>query len=207
MTAEMGKTLGLILAGGASKRFGTNKALADLGGRPIVAHVAARAALQVDRLVLNAADDAAATGLTVVPDLTPGEGPLGGWLSGLTWAKEHGFPLVATFACDTPQFPADIVARLEAAIGDGADCAMARHNDQVHHTFALVRTACLDRLEEAYGAGMRRLRAVGSVLRCALPDFSDCHDGPGGDAFFNINTQDDLDLFRVWMQDHGRDLQ
>lgn len=201
-----GPVLGVILAAGASKRFGANKALADLNGRPIIAHVAARAAAQVDQLVLNAASDGAVTGLTLVPDLAPGEGPFSGWLAGLHWAAARGFPLVATFACDTPRFPPDTVARLKAALVDGADCAMARHDNQVHHTFALLRTSCLDRLEEAYASGMRRLRAVGSVLRCALPDFSDCRNGPDGDAFFNINTPNDHNLFQVWLQGHERDL-
>lgn len=202
MMGEDGETLGVILAGGASKRFGSNKALVDLDGRPIVAHVAACAAPQVDLLVLNAADDAAATGLTIVRDVAPGEGPLGGWLAGLTWAKARGFPLMAAFACDTPHFPSDTVARLKAAMADGADCAMARHDGNVHHTFALVRTSCFDRIAEAYAGGMRRLRAIGGIMRCALPDFSDCRDGPNGDAFFNINTPDDLALFKGWWQDH-----
>jgi molybdopterin-guanine dinucleotide biosynthesis protein A len=195
-----GGTLGVILAGGASKRFGTNKALAALDGRALVTHVAARAAPQVDRLVLNAADDSAQTGLTVVPDLTAGEGPLAGWIAGLRWAKAEGFALMATFACDTPHFPADTVSRLQAAI-TGVDCAMARHDGQVHHTFALVRTSALSRIEEAYAGGMRRLRAVGGILSCALPDFSDNRDGPDGDAFFNINTRDDLAVFEGW---HGQ---
>lgn len=206
MAGDHHRTLGLILAGGASKRFGTNKALAELDGRPIITHVAERAVPQVDMLVLNAADDGAAIGLSVVPDRNPGQGPLGGWLSGLYWAKERGYPLMATFACDTPHFPADTVKRLEAAIAGGVDCAMARHDDQVHHTFALVRTTCLDRLQEAYAGGMRRLRAVGGILTCALPDFSDCRDGPNGDAFFNINTRDDLALFESWWKAHGREL-
>lgn len=201
-----GETLGLILAGGASKRFGTNKALVHLDGRPIVAHVVQRAAPQVDGLVLNAAEDDAATGLPVVPDLAPGEGPLGGWLAGLAYAKQQGFSLMATFACDTPHFPADTVARLKSAIAGGADCAMARHDDQVHHTFAVLRTTSLDRLQEAYAAGTRRLRAVGKVLCCVLRDFSDCREGPNGDAFFNINTREDLVLFESWWNEHGRDL-
>jgi molybdopterin-guanine dinucleotide biosynthesis protein A len=204
--AGAGATLGVILAGGASKRFGSNKALAALNGRAIVAHVAARAAPQVDLLVLNAADDGARTGLPVVPDLTAGEGPLSGWIAGLRQAKADGFSLMATFACDTPHFPADTTNRLRVAIAGGVDCAMARHDGQVHHTFALVRTAALSRIEEAYAGGMRRLRAVGGILSCALPDFSDCRDGPNGDAFFNINTQEDLAVFGAWWRDHGHDL-
>lgn len=199
------RIFGVILAGGASKRFGANKALAMLGGRPIIAHVIDRAAPQVDALVLNAPEDFAGTGLSIVADAKTGEGPLAGWLAGLTWAKANGYALMATFPCDTPHFPIDTVERLTAAIRGGVDCAMARHDGQVHHTFAVVRTSRLERVREAYGTGMRRLRAVGGILTCALPDFSERRDGPDGDAFFNINTRDDLAAFETWQQ-HGRDL-
>ena len=56
------KTAGVVLAGGRSARMGFDKALAPLAGRPLVAHVAARFAPQVDALFLNANGDAARFG-------------------------------------------------------------------------------------------------------------------------------------------------
>jgi molybdopterin-guanine dinucleotide biosynthesis protein A len=122
---------------------------------------------------------------------------------GLRFAKEHGFDFVATFACDTPFFPHDTVARLHLALSDGADCAMPRRNGQVHHTFALVRTTSLDRVDEAFASGMRAIKALGHVLRCAFADFSDNRDGPGGEVFFNINQPDDLIVAERWLAERG----
>ena len=45
---------GVVLAGGQSTRMGGgDKCLRDLGGKPILAHILARAAPQVSALVLN----------------------------------------------------------------------------------------------------------------------------------------------------------
>lgn len=196
------RTLGLILAGGRARRFGSDKALAALDGTPLVAHVAARARGQVDTLVLNAAVDAAGTGLLLLPDSTAGEGPLSGWLTGLRYAEAHGFDHLATFACDTPFFPQDTVSRLYHVLAD-ADAAMPQSNGQVHHTFALVRTDSRHRMEEAFAAGVRAVKALGAVLRLTYADFSDRIDGPGGDMFFNINQPSDLVMAERWLTEHG----
>ena len=67
---------GVILAGGRATRMGGgDKCLLPLGGRPILAHVIARLAPQVDALALNANGDPArfaAFGLPVLPDSVAG---------------------------------------------------------------------------------------------------------------------------------------
>ena len=192
------RVLGLILAGGRARRFGSDKALALLGGKPLVTHVAARARGQVDTLALNAAADTAGTGLLLLPDHAVGEGPLSGWLAGLRYAETHGFDHLATFACDTPFFPENTVARLCQAL-EQADCAVPQCGGQIHRTFALVRTASRQRVEEAFASGVRAVKALGTVLRCGYADFSNRTDGPGGDAFFNINQPEDLLTAERWL--------
>lgn len=199
---NVARTLGLILAGGHSRRFGSDKTRAVLGGKPIVAHVSARAQPQVDQLVLNAAADPAGTGLPMLPDRNSGEGPLSGWLVGLQFAEAHGFDYLATFACDTPFFPQDTVARLHRTLS-GADCAIPMCGGHIHHTFTLVRTASRQRVEEAFATGARAIKALSGVLRCTYADFSDCKDGPCGDAFFNINQLDDLIKAEHWLAGRG----
>ena len=52
------RILGVILAGGQSRRMGGgDKSLTDLGGQPLLAHVIARFAPQVATLILNANGD------------------------------------------------------------------------------------------------------------------------------------------------------
>ena len=86
---------GIVLAGGRATRMGGgDKALRPLGGQPVLAHVIARLAPQVQALALSANGDPArfaAFGLPVLADSLPGfPGPLAGVLAGLDWAAGRG---------------------------------------------------------------------------------------------------------------------
>ena len=136
---------GLILAGGLARRMdGRDKALVEIGGRPLLAHVMARLAPQVAGLALNANGDAArfaAFHLPVVADDVPGfAGPLAGVLAGLDWlARERpGATHAASVAADTPFLPTDLVARLaEARVAAGARVAVAASGGRRHPVIAL----------------------------------------------------------------------
>lgn len=196
---EPGKTLGLILAGGASRRFGADKRLAMLGGTSLIMRVAERALPQTDLLAINAPCLPQGLSLPLITDDAAGEGPLAGVLAGLRWSREHGFGGLAVFPCDTPFFPADMVARLRASLPAEADFAMARSGPQIQPAFALIRVAALDLLERAYSAGLRSMKGLSAVLRGGFADFSDCRDGPGGECFFNINSPDDLSRAQAYL--------
>jgi molybdopterin-guanine dinucleotide biosynthesis protein A len=116
--------LGVILAGGASSRFGAPKALAKVGGRPIVERVrdALAAAAGEVVLVANAPELFAHLALPQRADAVPGAGPLGGVLTALRWARERGDEGVLCVACDMPFVPAELLRDLaeRARAGDAA---------------------------------------------------------------------------------------
>lgn len=86
--------LGAMLAGGRSRRFGSDKALADIGGKPMIAHVVDALAPQVDSLVIRGRDW---PGLARIGD-RPGDGlgPLGG---GVNAALHRARGMTACCAC------------------------------------------------------------------------------------------------------------
>src|SRR5437660_12244134 len=107
-------TLGLLLAGGLSRRMGGgDKALRPLGGQTLLDHVIDRIRPQVAALVLNANGDPARFarfGLPVVPDSIPDfAGPLAGILAGLDWTAVNrpDCAYVASVATDAPFLPGD----------------------------------------------------------------------------------------------------
>lgn len=199
-----GDILGVILAGGQSRRFGSDKAAAQLGGRRLIERVVAKAGRQTAALVVSGRDYG--LGLPVIPDTVPGQGPLAGVLSALEWAKAAGFSATATFSCDAPFFPPDLVARLAEGVRSGKTCSVVRSGGLRHPIFAVWRTSARDRLRHAYDAGIRALKAAQDEVEAAEISFP-AGPGPGGDMFFNINSRDDLVLAQTWLgEQEARDL-
>lgn len=101
------RLLGAILAGGASRRFGSDKAAALLGGKALIDHVVDRLAPQVAAVVVVGRDH---PGLVSLPDRPCGGlGPLGGLAAALAYAAAGGFDAVVTSGCDLPDLPDDLV--------------------------------------------------------------------------------------------------
>ena len=194
---------GVLLAGGLSRRMGGgDKCLRDLGGRPILARIVERAAPQVGALVLNANGDAARFadfGLPVAADVVEGyAGPLAGVLTGMDWAADNvpGARWLASFACDAPFLPGDMVARMAAAVeAAGADMACAVTHGRTHPVFGLWPVALRDDLRRAMvEEEMRKVdrwTAGYKLVEVAFPDL----DTPKGplDPFFNTNRPEDLE--------------
>ena len=190
--------LGVILAGGASRRYGHDKAMARLGGITMVERVASQVSGQVSILVASGAGRQGLN-LHVIPDAVPHGGPLPALLSILTWANERKLDLVATFSCDTPFLPSDLVIRLRRALEPDCDCAVALHGGAAHPTCALWKTSSLPKIQAAFESGIRSLHGALAHLKTCSADFSDLGDGPGGDPFFNINSQSDMAEAQAWI--------
>ncbi len=195
------RVCGVLLAGGQSRRMGGgDKCLRPLGARPILAHVVERAKPQVAELVLNANGDPArfdGFGLPVASDVVGDvdggfAGPLAGVLTGLEWAKRHAPACrwLASFACDAPFLPRDLVARLLAAVErEGAELACAASGGRDHPVFGLWPVALEEDLRRAMSEeGVRKVDIWTGRFRLARVEWPV---GPR-DPFFNTNRPDDL---------------
>jgi molybdopterin-guanine dinucleotide biosynthesis protein MobB len=114
LEAPQGLTLGAVLAGGESRRFGGMKALAPFRGEPM-ARRAFRLLNEVcPEVVLvtgHPAIMALAPGATI-PDRIPGLGPLGGLHAALHEAESRGLTGVLLLACDMPAVPPSLMRRI-----------------------------------------------------------------------------------------------
>jgi molybdopterin-guanine dinucleotide biosynthesis protein A len=184
--------VGLVIAGGRSVRFGGEKAVALLDGRPLLQWAAERLKSVCADVAINvragteAESVAQALGLPTLYD-APGDaaGPLAGVKAGLLWAEQHGARALAVSPCDAPLLPDDLYARLVASAGDGA--AMAETAEGRQPLCALWPIAALPIVCEALAGG-------------AHPPTWQLLEGLGAkkvlferpEAFANVNTREDL---------------
>lgn len=102
------KTLGAVLAGGRSSRFGSDKALAMLDGRTLLDHALAALRPHCDAVVI--------VGRGEVADWPRADmGPLGGLAGALIHAANQGLDQVLTAPVDCVRLPDDLRALLEPA--------------------------------------------------------------------------------------------
>ena len=186
------RIFGIILAGGQSRRMGTDKALAPLAGRSLLSHVLARFEPQVETLALSANGDPARFahyGLPVLPDAATSHGPLSGILAALRWAAPLGATAVVSVPVDGPFLPPDLVPRLCLAAGATAP-ALAASPNGLHPTYAIWPVSLAPALADFLASG----------AKARVRDFAQAHGAqtaafPDDLAFANANTQDDLARF------------
>lgn len=193
--------VGVVLAGGRSQRMGGgDKALRDLGGRTMLAHIIAMLTPQVGRVIVNANGDPArfaTLGLPVVADAAQNyAGPLAGILAGLRWASVNARQVrrIVTVPGDSPFIPSDLVARLVAASdAAGGAIAVAQSAGVLHHVTALWPVELEDALAAAVDQGERQVGNWAARQGIVAVPFDPVRiGGRPVDPFFNINTPEDL---------------
>ena len=175
---------------------GRDKALLTIAGKPLLRHVIETVEPQVGSLVLNTNGDPkqyAKFGIPIAGDVVEGfAGPLAGVLTGLEWARDNvpGCRWVASFACDAPLIPADLVSCLLAATDDeGADMACAHSAGRDHPVFGLWPIRLAGELRHAVvEEGLRKVDSWTGRYRLARAGFA----ASPVDPFFNINRPEDL---------------
>jgi len=187
-----GSIVGLVLAGGRSVRFGGEKAVALLDGRPLLEWAADRLRSVCTQVAINvrAGSQAEAVaegkGLPTLHD-EPGDalGPLAGVKVGLIWAQAQGARLLAVSPCDAPLLPDGLYVRLLAQADGGS--AMAETRDGRQPLCAIWPVASLPDVRAALRDGAhpptwQMLERIGA--RKVLFDRPE--------EFANINTREDL---------------
>lgn len=187
--------LGAVLAGGRSRRYGSDKAFAELDGVRLIERAARALRPAAHRIVVIANDvgSHAAGDLPVRPDLVPGIGPLGGLHTAVTWAAEEDLAGVVVVATDMPFVPASLVVDLAARLEPGVAVVPASHGPRGFEPLcAAYAVECLPAIRAAVERGDRAVISFFTAVEVrvvALAEVS-AHGEPET-MFFNVNRPED----------------
>ena len=183
---------GVILAGGRGRRLGgCDKGLVTVQGHPLVEHVIAALAPQVNGIVINANRNRSLYeryGYPVIDDFLPDyPGPLAGILAGLHHVRGD----IVVVPCDALSLPPDLVVRLRQALAQAkADVSCAHDGKRLQPLYALLKRTLNVSLEQYLRMGRYKVEDWMREQRYAIADFSDVPQG-----FCNLNTVEDLQAF------------
>ncbi len=171
---------GVVLAGGRSSRFGSDKLVATYRGMPLLHHAVLRlievTAEVVVVLAPEAAEPALPPGLPVrlVRDAVEGEGPLQGALAGLT-AVERDLAVIA--GGDMPELAtAVLIEMLRVAAAAPVEAVALQDGSGFRPLPIVVRVAPAREAAHALlHAGERKLRSLPEGLRTAVIDEATWH--------------------------------
>lgn len=188
----------MILAGGAGRRIGSEKAFLPFFGRTMIERTAEIVGEVVDEVVVVARDEEQRERLKdLVPqarltcDPVRGLGPVAGLVAGMTEARGE---LSLAVGCDLPFLNPEVLELL-FDLARGYDATIpAKEGGLIEPLHAVYRTDSMARAcEAALKAGQRRIRAPleGLRVRCVSVELLRSID-PELLSLFNLNTEEDL---------------
>jgi molybdenum cofactor guanylyltransferase len=193
---------GYVLAGGASSRFGEDKALVKMGGVAMLeCMIELLFKITEDVIIVGPSKRRYEEfGIEIVADRWPGEGPLGGIITALELTARSparcNWNLI--ISCDMPFLTEEwlrfLVQRAETSV---ADVVLPRSTSGPEPLCACWRTSAVETLRPAFERGVRKVMESVKLLNAEMLDEKDWKRfDSAGRLFWNMNTQSDYDEAR-----------
>lgn len=187
---------GVLLAGGASRRMGRDKASLQLGGEPLLPLLvetlssACSGGVIVVRRNESQELPSLPPAVRVVDDLLPEHAALGGLYTGLALAPT---PFVFVAGCDMPLLDSDLIRWLSCQSPAAADVLLPVCGGHPQPLHAIYSHHCLAAIKEALLSGEFRMDGWhGSVRVQRLDESHWAAVDPSGASFRNANTPEEL---------------
>ena len=184
--------LGVILAGGKSKRFGEDKTKVKLNGKTLIEHTLEKIKSKFNTVIIVSNNEIVKNYITIKDCIDGQLGPLVGVLSAMKWIKKNNYSQkwIITFPCDTPFFDISIIDKfIEASELNDSLLYFAKSEKKRHNIFGLwslklIKTLETDIVKNNHRKVEKWANKIGvKTINITFKEI---------DPFFNINTKEDL---------------
>jgi molybdopterin-guanine dinucleotide biosynthesis protein A len=200
---------GYVMAGGASTRFGFDKARAELNGETML--------VRMSKLVKDVTGSVSVVapfgryaefGERMVDDQWPGEGPLGGIITALmdAPARNHQQAWCLIVGCDMPFLTREWLSYLkERALASGAAVVAPQSALGLEPLCACWHTGATGKLQYAFEDGVRKVTEAMKRVSMEVVDEKDwTRFDKVGRLFWNMNTPAEYEEARRIVQAEGK---
>ncbi|PWD43956.1 molybdenum cofactor guanylyltransferase [Gordonia paraffinivorans] len=199
---------GIVLAGGRSRRMGSDKAALDWEGEPMLARVVRVLQERCDAVLVVAGERSAAyqgiddirgraapgidrDRVRWVTDEQEGVGPLGGLVAGLAAAADAGAQYAFVCATDMPLIAPGLIDELRRGLTGSTQAVIARDAQRDHPMAGIYRTDTASVIADLVAGGERRMLGAIEALTTHRVGVSE------PDWLVNVNAPEDLHRLRA----------
>jgi len=189
------KILGVVLAGGKSKRFGEDKSQVKFHGKILIDYILSEIIDQFNEILVvtnNPIRFKDSSKILTTKDFEEGLGPLGGILTAMKWIKDQkkDYEWISTFPSDTPFFTnKELEIFYENIDIKKSKLFFIKNKETRHNIFGLWSLDLLKKLETDLKKGERKVEVWADTVGVETINI----EYEKRDPFFNINTKEDLE--------------
>lgn len=197
------KIAGIVLAGGASRRMGTDKAALELGNSRVLDIIARELSSMTSQVYIatgSVSREDMDSEYINVKDIYPGSGPLAGMQAGMLRGEADLYVVVS---CDIPLIRAELLSAmvrvLEVSLDSGIQALVPQIKGQIHPLAAVYHHSLIDMLETQLREDNRRVRDALSKISVRYVTESELEATTGIPAaqieemFINMNEKEDYE--------------
>ena len=188
--------LGVILAGGKSRRIGTDKSIIKLGQKTLIEHTISKIEKKFFEILIISNNKNLIINKKNVffkEDTIKGNlGPLIGVFSAMDWIKKKNknYKWIATFPCDTPFFDNQIIDELKKkSHKTNKKLLFLKSGEKRHNIFGLWSVSLKNILEKDIKNNYRKVEEWADKIGLETIDINT----KNFNSFLNINTKEDLE--------------
>ena len=187
--------LPVILAGGKSRRFGADKAVAKLGEKSLIDYTINKLEPKFAEILIitNNPKQVSKNNIFFIKDTMAGQlGPLVGILSAMEWVKNNdkNYEWIISFPCDTPFFEEKIIDKvINSQKSSDKKLLFLKSGNKRHNIFGLWSIELMEQLRNDINQGARKVEDWANKIGAEIVEINSESDK----SFLNINTKLDLE--------------
>jgi|TARA_B100001093_G_C26760035_1_gene985250 molybdopterin-guanine dinucleotide biosynthesis protein A len=191
---DLNNILGVVLAGGKSQRFGSDKSQVKLDNKLLIDYILNEIINEFNETLIvvnNPIKFMQSKKISIIKDLKDGLGPLGGVLTAMKWVKKKNkkYKWISTFPTDTPFFTKKELKFFYKNINlNESKLFFIKNQNTRHNVFGLWSLDLIEKLEADLLKGDRKVESWANSIGVKIVNIDDKKHDP----FFNINTKEDL---------------
>ena len=188
--------LGVVLAGGKSRRFGSDKSSVKLGDKSLIEHAILKIENNFKEILIITNNENIIfnnNNVFLINDIIKGYlGPLVGVLTAMDWVKKNkkNYNWIATFPCDTPFFDQSVIETIiKYPQKSSKKLFFLKSGNKRHNIFGLWSMELKDILLKDINNGYRKVEEWANKVGSEIIEINSKNDN----NFLNINTKEDLE--------------